>query len=106
MSCGLLLQNPGMFTGMMQKVNPFKSTAQNQVLMVMMIMLYHIAIKHFWTDDFGYVKCQVVLNTLTPCFPNFSPLFQDTQAIHSNLSSSADSLASTGRQVQYSIYTK
>eukprot|EP00063_Salmo_salar_P087925 XP_014062760.1 PREDICTED: uncharacterized protein LOC106608984 isoform X3 [Salmo salar] len=46
-------QNPGMFTGMMQKVNPFKSTAQNQ----------------------------------------------DTQAIHSNLSSSADSLASTGRQV-------
>ncbi|XP_070977525.1 serine-rich adhesin for platelets-like isoform X3 [Oncorhynchus clarkii lewisi] len=52
-------QNPGMFTGMMQKVNPFKSTAQNQVLMSMM----------------------------------------DTQAIHSNLSSSADSLASTGRQV-------
>nr|XP_029522386.1 uncharacterized protein LOC115133367 isoform X5 [Oncorhynchus nerka] len=46
-------QNPGMFTGMMQKVNPFKSTAQNQ----------------------------------------------DTQAVHSNLSSSADSLASTGRQV-------
>ncbi|XP_042154185.1 uncharacterized protein LOC112214575 isoform X3 [Oncorhynchus tshawytscha] len=46
-------QNPGMFTGMMQKVNPFKSTAQNQ----------------------------------------------DTQAVHSNLSSSADSLASTGRRV-------
>ncbi|XP_035639724.1 ubiquitin carboxyl-terminal hydrolase 36 isoform X9 [Oncorhynchus keta] len=46
-------QNPGMFTGMMQKVNPFKSTAPNQ----------------------------------------------DTQAVHSNLSSSADSLASTGRQV-------
>nr|XP_046184817.1 uncharacterized protein LOC124014128 isoform X3 [Oncorhynchus gorbuscha] len=46
-------QNPGMFTGMMQKVNPFKSTAPNQ----------------------------------------------DTQAVHSNLTSSADSLASTGRQV-------
>uniref|UniRef100_A0A4W5NRM1 Si:cabz01007802.1 n=1 Tax=Hucho hucho TaxID=62062 RepID=A0A4W5NRM1_9TELE len=46
-------QNPGMFTGMMQKVNPFKSTAQNL----------------------------------------------DTQAVHSNLSSSADSLSSTGRRV-------
>ena len=73
MSCGLLLQNPGMFTGMMQKVNPFKSTAQNQVLMsMMMIMLYHIAMKQFWTDAFGYVKFQAVPNTLTHRFPHFS----------------------------------
>nr|XP_029522383.1 uncharacterized protein LOC115133367 isoform X3 [Oncorhynchus nerka] len=116
-----VFQNPGMFTGMMQKVNPFKSTAQTQSihsdlsssagsLAENTTTERQVRQEDPSTDTVGHQvtaklpEAKQNPGMFTGMMQKVNPFKstaqnQDTQAVHSNLSSSADSLASTGRQV-------
>ncbi|KAK6323381.1 hypothetical protein J4Q44_G00057200 [Coregonus suidteri] len=121
-----VVQNPGMFTGMMQKVNPFKSTAQTQDTQSIHSDLSSSAgsmaenssterqvrkedpstdtVDHQVTAKLPEAKQQNP-GMFTGMMQKVNPFksaaqTQDTLSIHSNLASSADSLASTGKQVR------
>ncbi|CAB1351406.1 unnamed protein product [Coregonus sp. 'balchen'] len=88
-------QNPGMFTGMMQKVNPFKSAAQTQVRKEDVptdTVDHHVTAKlpesKPQQNPGMFMGMMQKVNPFKSTTPN-----QDTQSIHSDLSSSAGSLA-------------
>lgn len=86
----IVFQNPGMFKGVMHKVNPFKSSQPKVPLIILMMMMaLHVCLEErkFLRTTRLYIS--FFSSFYSPCLWSF----QDTQPLHGDLSSSSGSLS-------------